>query len=222
MSKVFKKVGNAISSVVKGVVKAVTNVVKAVVNVVSSVVNFVTQPFMGMLGGVTDMPSAGQEAERQQGVLVQTQGSNISVPLVYGYRKVGGTVVFAETGSTNNRYLYVAYVFSEGLVEGLREVFIDDWMLPVNLTANLNAGQVVDVTTDRYAGRVRLQWSPGQYFANPSLSPLGNSVKNGIFAEAPSFRSTMVFNGLAVLFAQKHRPMTPILCVIPQTQQRYF
>ena len=202
MSKVFKKVGNAISSVVKGVVKAVTNVVKAVVNVVSSVVNFVTQPFMGMLGGVTDMPSAGQEAERQQGVLVQTQGSNISVPLVYGYRKVGGTVVFAETGSTNNRYLYVAYVFSEGLVEGLREVFIDDWMLPVNLTANLNAGQVVDVTTDRYAGRVRLQWSPGQYFANPSLSPLGNSVKNGIFAEAPSFRSTMVFNGLAVLFAR--------------------
>ena len=202
MSKVFKAVGNAISSVVKGVVKAVTNVVKAVVNVVSSVVSFVTQPFMGMLGGMPDVPSSAQEAERQQGVLVQTQGSNVNIPVVYGYRKVGGTVVFAETGSTNNRYLYVAYVFSEGLVEGLREVFIDDWQLPVNLTANLNAGQVVDVTTDRYANRVRLQWYPGQYFANPASSPVGNSVKSGIFAEAPSFTNRMTYNGLAVLFAR--------------------
>ena len=202
MSKVFKAVGNAISSVVKGVVKAVTSVVKAVVNVVSSVVNFVTQPFMGLLGGVPDVPSAAQEAERQQGVLVQTQGSNVAIPVVYGYRKVGGTVVFAETGSTNNRYLYVAYVFSEGLVEGLREVFIDDWMLPVTLTASLNAGSVVDVTTDRYAGRVRLQWYPGQYFTNPSASPVGNSVKTGIFAEAPSFTNRMTYNGLAVLFAR--------------------
>lgn len=202
MSKVFKAVGNAISSVVKGVVKAVTAVVKAVVNVVSSVINFVTQPFMGLLGGMPSMPDAASEAERQQGVLVQTQGSNVNIPVVYGYRKVGGTVVFAETGSSNNRYLYVAYVFSEGLVEGLREVFIDDWMLPVTLTANLNAGQVVDVTTDRYAGRVRLQWYPGQYFTNPASSPVGTSVKSGIFAEAPSFTNNMIFNGLAVLFAR--------------------
>jgi hypothetical protein len=202
MSKVFKAVGNAVTSVVKAVVNVVSNVVKAVVNVAASVVNFVAQPFMGMLGGTPDIPTAAAEVERQQGVLVQREGSNVAVPVVYGYRKVGGSVVFAETGSTNNRYLYVAYVFSEGLVEGLREVFIDDWQLPVNLTANLNAGQVVDVTTDRYANRVRLQWSPGQYFANPSSSTLGSTVKTGIFAEAPSFTANMRFNGLAVLFAR--------------------
>ena len=202
MSKVFKAVGNAVKSVVKAVVNVVSTVVKAVVNVVSSVVNFVTQPFMGMLGGMPDVPSATQEADRQQGVLIQTQGSNVSIPVVYGYRKVGGTVVFAETGSTNNRYLYVAYVFSEGLVEGLREVYIDDFTLPTNLTANLNAGQVVDVNADRYNGRVRLQWYPGQYFSNVSQSPVGAAVKSGIFAEAPGFKDTMDFNGLAVLFAR--------------------
>ena len=202
MSKVVKAVGNAVTSVVKGVVKAVTSVVKAVVNVVSSVVSFVTQPFMGMLGGMPDIPTAQAEADRQQGVLVQTQGSSINIPVVYGYRKVGGTVVFAETGSTNNRYLYVAYVFSEGLVEGLREVFIDDYQLPGTLTANLNAGQIVDITTDRYANRVRLQWYPGAYFSNPASSPVGTSIKGGIFAESPSFKSSMVFNGLAVLFAR--------------------
>lgn len=202
MSKVFKAIGKAVTSVVKGVVKAVTSVVKAVVGVIASVINFVAQPFMGMLGGMPDTPTAEAEAERQQGVLVQTQGSNVNIPIVYGYRKVGGAVVFAETGSTNNRYLYVAYVFSEGCVEGLREVFIDDWLLPVNLTANLNAGQVVDVNADRYNGRVRLQWYPGQYFSNPANSPVGASVKGGIFAEAPSFKDTMDFNGLAVMFAR--------------------
>jgi hypothetical protein len=202
MSKVFKAVGNAVSGVVKAVTKVVSNVVKAVVNVVSSVINFIAQPFMGLLGGMPDMPSASAEADRQQGVLVQTQGSNTAIPIVYGYRKVGGTVVFAETGSTNNKYLYVAYVFSEGLVEGLREVFIDDWLLPVNLTANLNAGQVVDVNADRYNGRVRLQWYPGQYFANPASSPVGSAVKGNIFAEAPNFKDTMDFNGLAVMFAR--------------------
>jgi hypothetical protein len=111
-------------------------------------------------------------------------------------------VVFAETGSTNNRYLYVAYVFSEGLVEGLREVFIDDWQLPAALTANLNAGQRVTVNADRYKDRVQLQWYPGAYFNNIAASPVGTSVKTGIFAEAPSFKDTMDYNGLCVLFAR--------------------
>jgi hypothetical protein len=202
MSKVFKAVGKAVTSVVKGVVKAVSSVVKAVVNVVSSVVNFIAQPFMGMLGGMPSAPDAASEVDRQQGVLVQTQGSNVSIPVVYGYRKVAGAVVFAETGSTNNKYLYVAYVFSEGLVEGLREVFIDDWQLPSALTANLNAGQRVTVNADRYKDRVQLQWYPGAYFSNVANSPVGTTVKTGIFAEAPSFKDTMDFNGLAVLFAR--------------------
>jgi hypothetical protein len=209
MSKVVKAVGKAVSSTVKAVgkvvtsvVKAAVRVVKAVIDVVASVVAFVAQPFMGMLGGAPDVPDAGKEAERQQGVLVQTQGSNIHVPVIYGYRKVGGTVVFAETGSTNNKYLYVAYVFSEGPLEGLREVFIDDWQLPVEPTGSLNAGQVVDINADRYKGRVRLQWYPGAYFSDPTQSPVGNTVKNGIFAEAPSFMKEMVFNGLAVMFAR--------------------
>jgi hypothetical protein len=202
MSKVFKAVGKAVTSVVKGVTKAVSSVVKAVVNVVSSVVNFIAQPFMGLLGGMPDAPDAAGEAQRQQGVLLQTQGSDVNIPVVYGYRKVGGAVVFAETGSTNNRFLYVAYVFSEGLVEGLREVFIDDWQLPAALTANLNAGQRITVNADRYKDRVQLQWYPGAYFSNVSQSPVGTTVKTGIFAEAPSFKDTMDFNGLAVLFAR--------------------
>lgn len=205
VSKAFQAVGNAVVSVVKGVVSAVTSVVKAVVNVVSSVVGFVTQPFLGQLGGVpsaadVNQPSAAKEEARQQGVLVQTEGSNVNIPVVYGYRKVGGTVVFAETGSSKNKYFYVAYVFSEGPVEGLREVYIDDWLLPTGQVGSLNAGGVVTVNSDRYKDRVQLQWFPGTYFNGSSN--VGSIVKGGIFAEAPSFKSSMNFNGLAVLFAR--------------------
>ena len=199
MSKVVKSIGSAVKSVVKGVVKAVTSVVKAVVNVVSSVINFIAQPFMGLLGGLGNMPNAESEAQRQQGVLGQRQGSVVNIPVVYGYRKVGGIVTFAETGSTNNQYLWVAYVFAEGPVEGLREVFIDDWLLPTDMVANLNAGNTVDIASGKYAGRVKLQWFPGVYFDTPSSSTIGTT---SICKDSPGWKTTMTYNGMAVLFAR--------------------
>lgn len=199
MSKAVKAVGKAVSGVVKGVVKAVGSVVKAVVNVVADVINFVAQPFMGLLGGAPDMPSAGDEAAKQQGVLLQRQGSNVHIPVVYGYRKVGGIVTFAETGSTNNRYLWVAYVFSEGPVEGLREVFIDDNQLENSYVAQLNAGSTVNITTGRFKDRVQLQFFNGVYFDTPTNNTTGTQ---SICKDAPSWKSSMVYNGLAVLFAR--------------------
>lgn len=165
--------------------------------VVDSVLNFVTQPFMPSVDY-----NAGQEAERQQGVMVQRQGSIEQIPVIYGYRKTAGVIAFAETGSSNNKYLYVAYVFSEGLVEGLREVYIDDWLLPTDQIQNLNAGQLVTVNADKYKDRVQMRFYPGAYFDNPRNSTVGTTVKGDIFADAPSFTSDMVYNGLAVLFCR--------------------
>lgn len=200
-----KSVGRAVGNVVSGVVKAVgsivSGVVKAVGSVVSSVINFVASPFMGLLGGMPSIPTDSGQAEAQQGVLVQRQGSNINIPVVYGYRKVAGTVVFAETGSTNNRYLWVAYVFSEGPVEGVREVYIDDQLLPADTAGKINAGQIVDITdtTSKYAGRVRLQGFPGVFNATPSASTVGAT---SICKDAPSWKPTMHYNGMAVIFAR--------------------
>jgi hypothetical protein len=202
MAKAVKAVGNAISGVVKGVVNVVKSVVKAVVNVVASVVSMVVQPFMGLMGG---MPSIGdaQEADRQQGVLVQQQGGGAqAVPVVYGFRKLAGITTFAETGSTNNKYLWVVYTFCEGPVNGLRELYLNDEALPSTMIASLNAGTQVDITEGKFKGRVSMQWSPGVYFATPSSSTLGTTLKNGLFKDAPSFTSTMVHNGLACLFVR--------------------
>jgi len=188
----------AVKSVVKAVGKVVTGVVKAIGSVVSAVVNFVASPFAGLFG-TPDAPTDSAESARQQGILVQQQGSNVNIPVVYGYRKIAGTVVFAETGSTNNQYLWVAYVFSEGPVEGVREIFIDDNQLPVEVAGQINAGQIVDITSGKYNGRVRLQGFPGVYHANPASSQIANL---SICKDAPSWKTNFHYNGMAVIFAR--------------------
>lgn len=192
----------AVTAVVNFVVSVVAPVVafvKANIAVVAAVAAVVASPFIGSLMSVPDVPSGGSEADRQQGVLVTTFGSEQAIPVVYGYRKVGGHVTFAETGSTDNKYLWVAYVLSEGPIEGLRELFIDDHQLPSTIVADLNAGRTVEITEGKYADRVVLQFSHGIYNSNPRTSTIGSW---SICRDAPSWKTSMVYNGLAVVFAR--------------------
>lgn len=187
---------------VKGVVKAVGNVVsgvaKAVGKVVGAVVDFVVSPFLSLFG-VPDAPGDAGEAQRQQGVLIQTQGSNINIPVVYGYRKIGGTVVFAETGAANNKYLWVAYTFCEGAIEGIRELFIDDVQIDSKYIAKLNAGQQVSITDGKFANRVVLQiWGDGY----KNASTYTNDGNLSLCSEAPSWKSSHTFNGVVTVFAR--------------------
>jgi len=191
-------VAKAVKSVVKAVTKVVKTVVKAVVDVASSIVNFVTQPFAGLFG-TPDIPSADQAAAQEQGVLVQKQGSNLNIPIIYGYRKTGGIVTYAETGASDNKYLWVAYVLGEGPIEGLKEIFIDDYQLPEEYIPLLNNGQNVAITKGKYKNRCRMQLSHGKYFDTPSDSTVGTW---SLMSDAPSWKDSMVYNGLAVLFCR--------------------
>ena len=189
-----------IKKVVKGIVKAVVGVVKAVVNVVSSVVSFITQPFMGLFGGMPDMPDAGAEAERQQGVLVTRNGSTVNIPVVYGLRRVGGTITYAETGSADNKYLWVAYALSEGPVEGLFDLFVDDNQLNAKYIPLLNNGQTVTVDEGRYKDRIVMRLSHGLYLSDPTTSTVGGTWNP--LNEAPSWKDSMIYNGCATLFVR--------------------
>jgi hypothetical protein len=202
VAKAVKSVGKAVVSVVKGVVKAVGKVV-------SGVFDFVGQAFMGLFGGAPDMGDGASEASRQDGVLVQKDGSNVNVPVIYGIRKVGGIVTYSETGNDNNKYLWVAYVLGEGPIAGLDELWIDDNQFTTDIVAKLNAGEEVEVTgqpvkspTEKYNGRCKFRFFPGKYYATPSQSPVASLIKQSLFATAPEFTNQMVYNGLAVLFAR--------------------
>ena len=192
-------IGFFVGGPVGAVIGAGLGATKVGEKVVNAVVDFVVQPFMGLF----DAPDMGGEAERQQGVLVTRRaGGAESIPVIYGFRKVGGLITFAETGSTTNKYLWVAYVFSEGLVEGLFELYIDDNQLDGAIIADLNAGKEVSITTGKFAKRVVMRWSPGVYYATPSTSTLGTDLKAGLMKDSPSFKNTMTYNGLATLFVR--------------------
>ena len=64
--------------------------------------------------------------ETERGILVNKQSNNASIPVVYGERLVGGTRVFIETSGTDNEFLYVALVLSEGEINSIEQIRVDD------------------------------------------------------------------------------------------------
>ena len=202
VKSVGKAVGGAVSGVVKAIGSVVSGVVSAVGSIVSSVINFVLSPFLGMFG-MPDVPT-GDPSAGTTGVLVQRSGTAQQIPVVYGYRKVGGIVTFAETGADNNKYFWVAYVLSEGACEGLKELWINDIQVPASDIPKLNAGQIVTISdaNNRLKGVTTLQFWAGSLFNNPSSTGVGSTNKAGIFAGAPSWTTDMNYNGLCTVFAR--------------------
>jgi hypothetical protein len=62
----------------------------------------------------------------ERGILLNKQSNDASIPIVYGERLIGGTRVFVETSGTDNTYLYIALVLSEGEINDITEIRIDD------------------------------------------------------------------------------------------------
>jgi len=105
----------------KKLVKGVVNFVKGTVN---SVVNFVGNLVGGMFS-TPDLGSVDQASAANEGVLLNRTGTLNNIPVVYGQRKVGGTIVFMDTAGDRNQYLYMAVVLGEGRFESIGKVFID-------------------------------------------------------------------------------------------------
>ena len=75
-----------------------------------------------------DVPDFGTNdfEETERGVLLNKQSNNASIPVVYGERKIGGTRIFIETSGTDNEFLYIALVLSEGEINSIEEITVDD------------------------------------------------------------------------------------------------
>jgi len=75
-----------------------------------------------------DVPDFGTNdfEETERGILLNKQSNNACIPVVYGERLVGGTRVFIETSGTDNEFLYVALVLSEGEINSIEEIRVDD------------------------------------------------------------------------------------------------
>ena len=79
----------------------------------------------------------------ERGILVNKQSNDANIPIIYGERLVGGTRVFMETSGTDNTYLYMAIVMSEGEINSIEEVRVDD--KAVTFASSLSDGTEVEV-----------------------------------------------------------------------------
>jgi hypothetical protein len=79
----------------------------------------------------------------ERGILLNKQSNDANIPVVYGERLIGGTRVFMETSGTDNTYLYMAIVLSEGEINSIEEIRVDDKV--VTFASALSDGTEVEV-----------------------------------------------------------------------------
>ena len=62
----------------------------------------------------------------EKGILLNKQSNDANIPVIYGERMIGGTRVFMETSGTDNEFLYMAIILSEGEINDITEIRIDE------------------------------------------------------------------------------------------------
>jgi len=103
------------------------DIIDFVEDVVDVIVDLV-EDVIGWLIPIPEIPDFGDNNSDQnaKGVLVNKFSANAHIPIVYGTRKVGGNVVFLETSGTDNEFLYMAIIVSEGEINDITKIFVND------------------------------------------------------------------------------------------------
>ena len=149
-----------ISDIVEGIGDFFEDVFEAVVDVFSSIFSAIGSAVSGLFGGLTpDVPTPNSGATSPGGVVLTKAGSNVDIPVVYGYRRVGGRILFAETNGNDNQDLFVVYAICEGEIQGIKKIYIDDTELPkppggIYAVGN---GTTHSINDGRYKGRLTIQ-----------------------------------------------------------------
>lgn len=87
------------------------------------------KPITNLIGEVLGFLTGTDFDDQQEasGVLVNKQSNIEPIPIIYGRRKVGGVRAFISTGGgKKNEYLYIALILSEGEIDAIEEIYIND------------------------------------------------------------------------------------------------
>ena len=121
-----------------------------------------------------------------QGVLINKDSAIANIPIIYGTRMVGGVRVFVSTNGTNNKYLYVALVLSEGPINGVTQLLIDDNVITIS---SLDHGVLRTCSSGKHDDRLKVQFFDGR----------DDQVSSSLLEEAPNWTSNHRLRGLAYL-----------------------
>jgi hypothetical protein len=131
MSKIFKKIIAPVLGAALGIFLApVLGVSLLTAAAIGAAAGAVAGSLAGgLFGGMFDVPDYNITQNAQSvndGILVNKTGMLEHIPVVYGQRKVGGKTVFVATEGDRNKYLYMALVLSEGEIDSIGDIYIDD------------------------------------------------------------------------------------------------
>ena len=118
-----------------------------------------------------ELPEFQQETEAT-GVLVNKQSNNANIPVIYGTRLVGGTRVFLETSGSDNQYLYGALILSEGQINGITKIYVED--KEVTFSGSFSDGGTVTSDDSRFGSTIQVQtfYGSDSQVASSLLTPL--------------------------------------------------
>ena len=157
--------GSFFSSVVSFVAKTVFKINPIVALVISVGIAWLMRP------KVPEIPDFGTNDfdQYEKGILLNKQSNDANIPVIYGERMIGGTRVFLETSGTDNTYLYMAIILSEGEINDITEIRIDDKVITWS-------GDLTDNTQRTVASN-----DANFYKANPNVE--GSSAESLITVE---------------------------------------
>ena len=144
----IKKIKKVVKRATKPIVRVVKKVVKTAVNVVQKAVSWVTPSFPTFDDSGAGGFGSSAIDNYEQGILLNKQSNDASIPIIYGERMVGGTRVFLETSGSANLYLYMALVLCEGEINSIEQIFVDDRL--VSWTGSLSDGVIRDSNDSFY------------------------------------------------------------------------
>ena len=109
----------------------IPNPFEAVLDIIMDVVDIIVDIIEDVISWIIPMPEIpdfGDNLPDQtaKGVLLNKVSANASIPIIYGTRKVGGNVVFMETSGADNEFLYLIMVLSEGEIDDVSTIYVND------------------------------------------------------------------------------------------------
>ena len=124
-------------------------------SIVSAIVDPIVKVFskaISWLIPTPEIPDFGLDEPQdfETGVLLNKQSNDANIPVIYGERLVGGTRVFIETSGTDNTYLYVALVLSEGEIDSIQQIIIDDRVVTFASSFSDNTAVEVDSSDSNF------------------------------------------------------------------------
>ena len=180
--------------VIKSIKKKIKKVVKTAVNIVVKAVSWLTPSFPNFPeSSFGDTPMDSYE----KGLLLNKQSNDANIPVIYGERLIGGTRVFVQTGGNSNLYLYVALVLSEGEINSVEQIFINDRLISWN--GALTHGSVRQTTQGAKNYYVRRTYANFSLIKAQCFMGKDNQTASSLLSEASGWNANHRLRGLAYI-----------------------